>query len=76
MWQIVVWIGLQIVSYLLTPRASTQSSITPGEVEATTVDSSGPVPVLFGTRLISTPNCVWFGDIGTTSIKTCSGGKK
>jgi len=77
MWQIVVWIGLQIVSYLLTPKAtSNQSSVAPGEVEATTVDSSGPVPVLFGTRLISTPNCVWYGDVGTTPIRSCSGGGK
>lgn len=74
MWQLVVWIGLQIISYLLRPKSS-QSSITPGELESTTVDASSPVPVLFGTRLISTPNCVWYGDIGTTPIVKC-GGKK
>ena len=77
MWQVVIWIGLQVLSYLLTPRStSNQSNVTPGEVEATTVDSSGPVPVLFGTRLISTPNCVWYGDVGTTPIRACSGGGK
>ena len=77
MWQLVVWIGLQIVSALLfRPKTNNQTNVTPGELEATTVDSSGPVPVLFGTRLISTANCVWYGDIGTTPIKSCSGGKK
>lgn len=76
MWQLVVWIALTVISYLMNPKGSTQSSVTPGEVEATTVDSSGPVPVLFGTRLITTTNCVWYGDVGTTPIVTCSGGKK
>jgi len=76
MWQLVVWIGLQIVQYLLTPRSKAQTAVTPGEVESTTVDSSSPVPVLFGTRLLASPNCVWYGDVGTTPIVNCSGGKK
>lgn len=76
MWQLVVWIGLQIVSALLFRPKVNQTNVTPGEVEATVVDSSGPVPVLFGTRRIDTPNCVWYGDVGTTPIRTCSGGKK
>lgn len=76
MWvQIAIWVGLQIVSYLLTPKAQTQTQ-TPGEVEATTVDSSSPVPVLFGTRLLTGANCIWYGDIGTTPIKSSGGGKK
>lgn len=77
MWQLVVWIGLQIVSYLLTPRTtSNQTPVTPGELEGTTVDAASPVPVLFGTRLLAAPNCVWYGDVGTTPIRSCSGGKK
>lgn len=76
MWQLVVWIGLQIVSYLLAPKTAAQSNVTPGDVEATTVDSSGPVPVLFGTRLMASPNCIWYGDVGTTPIQSCGGGKK
>lgn len=78
MWQLVVWIGLQIISAYLSMQKSggNQTSVTPGEMEATVVDSSGPVPVLFGTRRIDTTNCVWYGDIGTTPIVTCSGGKK
>jgi uncharacterized membrane protein len=76
MWQLVVWIALTVISYLMTPKGTAQSSVTPGEVEATTVDSSGPVPVLFGTRLITTTNCVWYGDVGTTPIVTCNKGKK
>ena len=76
MWQLVAWIGLQILSYLLGPKTASQTPVAPGELEGTTVDSSSPVPVLFGTRLITTPNCVWYGDVGTTPIINCSGAKK
>lgn len=77
MWQmLLIWIGLQIISSLLFRPKSSQENVTPGEVEATGVDASSPVPVLFGTRLISTPNCVWYGDVATTPIVKCSGGKK
>lgn len=76
MWSIVVWVALTVISYLLRPKGKTQTNVTPGEVSATTVDSSSPVPVLFGTRLISGANCIWYGDVGTTPIRKCNGGKK
>ncbi len=76
MWQLVVWIGLQIVSSFLTTSKSTASNATPGEVEASTVDASSDVPVLFGTRLMASPNCAWYGDVGTTPIQSCGGSKK
>lgn len=77
MWMFVAWIGLSILSALLGPTTkSSTTDATAGEVEGTTVDASSPVPVLFGTRLMAQANCVWYGDIGTTPIKSCSGGKK
>jgi len=76
MWlQIALWVGLTILSALLTPKQKT-STPQPGEFEATTVDASSPVPVLFGTRLLESANCVWYGDVGTTPIKSSGGGKK
>ncbi|ADW16373.1 hypothetical protein Despr_0184 [Desulfobulbus propionicus DSM 2032] len=75
-WQYVVLAVLVVASYLLRPKPYTQVTPTPGDVETTTVDSSSPVPVLFGTRLISKTNCVWYGDIKTTPIESCGGGKK
>ena len=77
MWQFVVWVVLQIISYLLMPKGSSSGSTPdPGETSGPTVDSSSPVPVLFGTRLMKQPNCVWYGDVGTTPIKQCGGGGK
>ena len=73
-WMIAVWIVLTVASYLMRPKPATFTSA-PGEVEGTTVDSSSPVPVLFGTCKITKTNCVWYGDVATTPIKSCSGGK-
>lgn len=76
MWQIVAWVVLTVVSYLLQPKPQSPATPVPGEMDGPTVDSSSPVPVLFGTRLMKQPNCVWYGDIGTTPIVKCGGGKK
>ena len=74
-----LFVGLSVVSYLLRP-SSTQTQNTPvaGEVSSTIVDSASNVPILFGTRQLKQVNCVWYGDVGTTPIVTCSsgGGKK
>lgn len=75
MWQIIAYIGMQVLSYLLTPKTTT-STTSASDMEATSVDSASPVPVLFGTRLMTQTNCVWYGDIKTTAIKSDSGGKK
>lgn len=76
MWQIVAYVGLMVLSYLLRPKTAAQVAPTPGDVEGTTVDASSDAPVLFGTREIRKTNCVWYGDVGTTPIQSCGGSKK
>jgi len=73
--QLVVWVALMVVAYMLRPKPDPPVNATPGEMDVTVVDASSPVPVLFGTRLASSPNLVWYGDIGTTPISEESGGK-
>ena len=75
-WGIVIWVVLTVISMILSANQKTpHTKITPGEVGGTVVDSSSNVPVLFGTRLIDTPNLVWYGDTDTSKVETC-GGKK
>jgi len=76
MWQFVAWVALTVLSYLLRPKPTVPSTPKPDNVETTLVDASSPVPVLFGTRLMTKTNCIWYGDVSTTPIRTCSGGKK
>ena len=75
-WYIIVLVLSVIISYLLAPSMSQQQGQTAGELQAATVDSSSPVPVLFGTRRIDASNCVWYGDVSATPITKCEGGKK
>jgi hypothetical protein len=76
MWQVIAWVALTVLSYLLRPKPVAPSTPEPGNVETTLVDASSPVPILFGTRLMTKTNCIWYGDVGTTPIISCSGGKK
>lgn len=76
MWEyIVVWIALLIVGIAIAPKAK-QSTPAPGSPEGiATAEAGRPIPVLFGTRLIQSPNVVWWGDVGMKPIKTKSGKK-
>ena len=76
MWQqLIVWVITTALSSLLAPRPKVTTP-KPGEVEAPIAANDSPIPVLFGTRVIKQPNCVWFGDVRTTPIKSSGGGKK
>jgi hypothetical protein len=75
-WLLIIQIVIAVLSYLLRPKPQDPAIPVPGELEATVVDSSSDVPVLFGTRIMKSTNCVWYGDVGTTPIITCAGGKK
>lgn len=41
-----------------------------------TAEENRAIPVIFGTRMISGANVVWYGDLHTEEIKSDSGGKK
>lgn len=45
------------------------------DLKAPTAQDGREIPVLFGTRVISAPNVVWYGDLKTKAVKA-SGGKK
>ena len=58
-----------------TMRASPTVDPTVQTVEATTAEEGREIPVLFGTRYISSTNVVWYGDVRTVAIKQKSGKK-
>lgn len=74
MWtQIILWAVTAVVNYLLAPKPENAQ---PGRLQgAPVVDESGPIPVLFGQRLIAQPNVVWYGAVRAEPIKS-DGGKK
>lgn len=68
-----------LVISLIVARASAPKAATPppGDISGNipTAEAGKAIPVLFGTRIISQPNIVWWGDIKTVPIYS-DGGKK
>lgn len=75
MWtQIIVWVVTTVIGSLLAPRPPRPKAPAPGNLEVPVAESGKPIPVLFGTRVISQANVVWYGDVKTTEIRQSSGG--
>lgn len=71
-WFAVVFIVAFAVAYATMPKPQ---GPTLGTVESPTAEEGRAIPVLFGTRVISSVNVVWYGDIRTEAVKK-KGGKK
>ncbi len=74
-WFYAVFIAAFVVAYATMPKPQTQPPAGLDEFKAPTAESGREIPVLFGTREMSGPNVVWYGDLSTRAIKK-KGGKK
>lgn len=79
MWNfLIMWIVTTVLSALLAPRPKVQDA-QPGQVgdkDIPMASADAPIPVLFGTRVLSQPNVVWWGDVQVIAIRKSGGGKK
>jgi hypothetical protein len=79
---IAIMVGISLISagvqyYVARKKANELDSAnapTAGEIRFPQVTASSPIPVLFGTRRMSGPNVVWYGD--TTIIQRSDGGRE
>jgi len=62
-----------LVSTALAPKQVTPKPADLSDVDAPTAEEGRPIPVVFGTVLVSGPNVLWYGDLRTSAIKTKSG---
>lgn len=78
MWvQILVSLVMMVISSALQPRAqNTQKTPEAGNLDVPSADEGGSVKVIFGTCMTKNSNVTWYGDAGTTPIKSSGGGKK
>ena len=59
--QLIIGLAMMVVSYLIMPKPKTpKQEFT--EAEGPTASAGIPVTVLFGTKTIKAPNCLWYGD--------------
>jgi hypothetical protein len=75
MWQLIgLWVVTAVIAYALRPKPKAQSPAAPASIEDAdipTAQEGKEIPVLFGTRKISAPNVVWYGDLDTSPIIKC-----
>ena len=64
-----------VISYSLTPKPQNAKPAGLDEIQVPTAEVGREITVLFGTRDLSGPNIVWYGDLRTVPVKK-SGGKK
>ena len=74
-WQVVVWVVMSVISAALAPKPPKPKEAVLGDFQVPTAEDGREIPVLFGTRDITGPNVVWYGDLKTTAVKA-KGGKK
>lgn len=75
--QIVVLVLSVVISYLLAPRPKNLEvkPDTLGEGDIPVAETGTPIPVVFGTVNVSSPNVVWWGDTRADPITKKGGGK-
>lgn len=57
----VIAIALSIAAYMLAPKPK-QAKTEAADLEAPTVSAGRPIPVVFGTVTLKSPNILWYGD--------------
>lgn len=72
-------LALLVISYFvsaaLAPKPPKPKPAALEDFDIPVAEQGRPVPVVFGTVLITGPNVLWYGDLRTTAI-TEKGGKK
>lgn len=63
-----------LLSVALAPKPAKPKPAALSDFDAPTAEAGRPVPVVFGTRLVTGPNVLWYGDLKSEAIK--SKGKK
>ncbi len=70
MWpQIILFIVSMAISYANRPKPQNAKPAGLSDFNVPTAQDGRAIPVLFGTRDISGPNVVWYGDLKVVPIK-------
>lgn len=70
------WIGLvvslvlAVISYVLTPKPKVVRPDFARDLENPTAEAGRPMPVVFGTVLLKSPNVLWYGQKATNEYDT------
>ncbi len=62
-----------IISIALAPKPAGEKPPSLDELDIPTAEEGLPIPIVFGTVVVQSPNVVWYGDLGYVAIRTKSG---
>lgn len=74
-WYVAVFFVALVVAYSAVPKPQSQPPPGLGDVKLPTAEEGREIPVLFGTREMTAPNVIWWGDFSAEPVKK-KGGKK
>lgn len=75
MWfQLFIFVAVAALSLVLRPKTPEVNNPAVGQLDAPTAEEGKPIPVVFGTVVVTNPNVVWYGDISYSEVRT-KGGK-
>lgn len=67
--EIALYVASFAISYFLQPKPKSAKPSLLSDFNLPTAEVGRPIPVLFGTRDIKSPNITWYGDLRTKAIK-------
>lgn len=73
--QLILLVVSSIVSYALRPKPPVPKPAALEDFDIPVAEQGRPIPVVFGTMLLTGPNVLWYGDLRTTPIKEKAGKK-
>ncbi len=69
---LLISVAIQIVAYIIMPKPKTPKPEAAKELENPTAEAGIPIPVVFGSKIIKSPNVLWFGDKSIRTYKISS----
>ena len=63
-----------VLAFALQPKTPEPKPSSLSDIDAPTAQEGKPIPKVFGTRVVQSPNIVWYGKLGYNKITT-KGGK-
>lgn len=73
-WYLAVVVVSAIVAYSVSPKAPEPAPPTLKDLNVPTAEQGKPIPVVFGTYVVQSPNVVWYGDLDYKAVRS-EGGK-
>lgn len=59
---LLISVAIQIVAYIIMPKPKAPKPEAAKELENPQAEAGIPVPVVFGSKIIKSPNILWYGD--------------